>query len=137
MIRATVVKNKIDKPYLTAPVYIRFGEGFDNITSLTELAINTNVIKKSGAFYTFDYGKKQEFKVQGKAQLWKKVNEDEKLLDKIKNSLVIKEDEKAKKDYQIIEEVGDEMEDLMDSVSSNFVEKSKKKKEETTTEEES
>ena len=49
MIRTTVVKNKIDKPYFTGPVYIRFGEGFDNVYSIIELAINNETIKKSGA----------------------------------------------------------------------------------------
>jgi recombination protein RecA len=54
-VNATVVKNKIDKPWLTAPVYIRFGEGFDNVLSIVELAINTKVIKKEANSYIFPH----------------------------------------------------------------------------------
>jgi recombination protein RecA len=68
-VNATIVKNKIDKPYYTAPIYIRFGEGIDNEISIVELACNTGVIKKSGARYNFDVGDKAVFEVFGREGL--------------------------------------------------------------------
>lgn len=127
MVKATVVKNKIDKPYYTAPVYIRFGEGFDNILSLMELAINTGVIKKSGAFLTFE-----DVKAHGKEQMWKILHDDDKIWEKLKSNLVFMQDEQAKEDYskfnESIEEDTDEMGNMLNNIASSFIEKEEVKK---------
>jgi len=128
MIKATVVKNKIDKPWKSAPVYIRFGEGFDNILSIIELAVNTNVIKKSGAFFTFTQGSETLIKAQGKEQLWKALNENGELFTKLSNSLTIREDEQIKEEYADMDQNGDEMDDLLSNVSTTFIEKQQIKK---------
>lgn len=129
-IRATVVKNKIDKPYYSAPIYIRFGEGVDNISSVLDLAINTNVIKRSGAFYSFSQDDKQVVKVAGKEKMWQRLKEDEKLFGILRDSLVIKEDTKVKEEYANVDdslETINEIDDVLGSVSANFIEKKKKK----------
>ena len=131
IIKATVVKNKIDKPYYTAPVYIRFGKGFDNILSIIELAVNTNTIKKSGAFFTFEKNDKSIIKAQGKEQLWRMMDEDDKLCEAIQEKLTIVQDKEAKEEYvQFNEnvEAGDEMEDMMTNIADNYIEKEKDKK---------
>jgi recombination protein RecA len=127
MIKATVVKNKVDKPWRSAPVFIRFGEGFDNILSIIELAVNTGVIKKSGAFFTFSQNNEVLIKAQGKEQLWKALNENEQLFSKLSNSLTVKEDEQAKVEYAQVEQ-GDEMDDVLGNISAGFIEKQSKKK---------
>jgi len=132
MIKASIVKNKIDKPWRAAPVYIRFSEGFDNIQSIIELAINTGVIKKAGAFFTFAHGGENLIKEQGKEQLWKVLNENEKLIVKLRDSLVIKEDQQTKEEYKDIdddnEELKDDIDDVLSNVSSNFIKKQEEKK---------
>jgi recombination protein RecA len=135
-VKATVVKNKIDKPWFTAPIYIRFGEGIDNVRSIIELAVNTGTIKKTGAFFTFTQGNETLIKVQGQEQLWQTLNDDSKLYNKVKASLVIKEDTKTKEQYKNEKQdlPPDEMEDMLNSVADDFIQKEedkKKKKEDT------
>ena len=128
-IKASVVKNKIDKPYRSAPVYIRFGVGFDNIKSILELAINTKVIVKTGSYFTFTLNKKIIFKVQGKEQLWHKLSSDIKAFDALRGCLTIKEDNKIQEIYKETEEdIGEDFESMMNNVGDNFVEKEKAKK---------
>jgi len=136
-IKATVVKNKIDKPWYSAPLYIRFGEGIDNIRSIIELAINTGVIKKTGAFYSFSQGEETLLKVQGQEQLWQALNDDSKLYNKVKSSLIIREDTKAKEMYKNVKQdvsedkqvnSPDEMDDMFKEVESNFLQKEAGKK---------
>jgi recombination protein RecA len=128
MVKVTVVKNKIDKPWYSAPVYIRFGEGFDNILSIMELAINTNIIKKSGAFLTFD-----DVKAQGQGQMWQILHDDNKVLQRLKDNLVLVQDKQAKEDYsKFNEEIEsgkeDVMGDMLGNIASTFIEKEAEKK---------
>jgi recombination protein RecA len=137
-IKASVVKNKIDKPYRTAPLYIRFGEGIDNILSLVDLAVNTGLIKKSGAFFTFSEGNETLFKIQGEEKLREHLFNNEKVFLKIQNSIVIKEDESIKETYAgeadelpPLEELqsSEEMEKAFEQVSNTYIEGQKQKKE--------
>jgi len=125
-IKATVVKNKIDKPWRTAPVYIRFGEGFDNIQSIVELAINIGVIKKEGNSYSFAH-KGGVLKVVGKEQLRKALEEQDKVFDQLRANLVIKEDEAVKKEYEAIENE-DAIDDILNSTAESYIDKQKNKK---------
>lgn len=130
---ATVVKNKIDRPWFSAPIYIRFGEGIDNVRSIIELAVNTGTIKKTGAFYSFEQGEKTLLKVQGMEQLWKTLSDDSKMFNKVKSGLVIKQDEKAKEEYKDDSQDSppDEMDDMLLNVAENFIQKSEAKKKQT------
>ena len=126
---ATVTKNKIDKPWKTGPIHIRFAEGIDNIYSIIELAINSKVIKKGGAFYSFFQGEELLVKKQGKEQLWKAFNEDLTLFKKLQDSLVIEQDATIKEIYQDDEEEEfSEIGDLLGNVADNFIEKQDDKK---------
>jgi recombination protein RecA len=136
-IKASVVKNKIDKPYRSAPLYIRFGEGLDNILSIVKLAVNTGVIKKSGAFFTFSQGDEVLVKIQGEDKLREHLRDNEKIFLKIRDSLVIKEDEQVKETYEgMAEDVppleelasSNEMDAMFDKVSTSFIESQKNKK---------
>jgi recombination protein RecA len=101
-VNVSIVKNKIDKPYYSAPIYIRFGEGIDNEISIVELACNTGIIERSGARYSFDVGDKKVFEVFGRENLRSHLvthPEDYKLLQTVISSKFkegkIKEDEQA------------------------------------------
>lgn len=95
-VKVTIQKNKIDKPYYTAPVYIRFGEGFDNITSIIDLAVACNVVRKAGTYFRFDSGDTTIFNVPGRENLRKYLEENQKILETLSSSVKIKVDEEAK-----------------------------------------
>jgi len=129
-VNATVVKNKIDKPWMAAPIYIRFGEGIDNIQSIMELGINIGVIKRNGAIYTFDHDD-GTLKITGKEHLRKALEEKDKVFDQLRSKITIREDEKLKEDYKNFDQnggnEGDIMEEILESTSASFLEKKKAK----------
>jgi recombination protein RecA len=114
IVYATAIKNRIDAPYKTGPLYIRFGKGFDNILSMIELAANTKVINQKGAYFSFKSGGKQIFNVQGKEKLRELLLNDNKTYSLLRDSLVVKEDSEAEalygeeQDEAMLENVGEE-----------------------------
>jgi recombination protein RecA len=52
--RAKVVKNKIAPPFREANFQLRFGEGIDTLTDLIEVAVDADILKKSGSWYSYD-----------------------------------------------------------------------------------
>lgn len=126
---ASIIKNKIDKPFRRVPAYIRFGEGFDNIKSIIELAVNINAIKRSGAMYTFSDGGEMLIKAQGKEQLWSILNQDEKLFKRLSDSLVVSQDEEVAQQYAGDQDSpADEMDAMLNNVATGYVEKTAAKK---------
>lgn len=51
--KVKIVKNKLGPPFREAEFMIRFGEGIDLLTELTNEAVERGVIKKAGASYQF------------------------------------------------------------------------------------
>lgn len=52
-VRVKVVKNKVAPPFRTAEFDIMFNEGISRVGSLVDLGTELNVLRKSGAFYSF------------------------------------------------------------------------------------
>ncbi len=52
-VRVKVVKNKVAPPFRTAEFDIMFNEGISRIGSIVDLGTELNVLRKSGAFYSF------------------------------------------------------------------------------------
>src|SRR5436190_16710979 len=52
-VRVKVVKNKVAPPFRTAEFDLMFNEGISRIGSLVDLGTELNVLRKSGAFYSF------------------------------------------------------------------------------------
>ena len=52
-VRARVVKNKVAAPFKTAEFDIMFNEGISKEGDLLDLAVESDIVKKSGAFYSF------------------------------------------------------------------------------------
>jgi recombination protein RecA len=53
-VRVKVAKNKMAPPFRLAEFDIMFGEGISREGSLIDVAVDNGVVKKSGAWYTFD-----------------------------------------------------------------------------------
>ena len=53
-IKVVVIKNKMDIPWKSSPIYITFGQGINGIRSLMELGINRKVIVKAGSRYEYN-----------------------------------------------------------------------------------
>lgn len=94
-VKAIIVKNKLDVPHKSGPLYIAFGQGIDNIMSLVTLAINKKIIKKGGAWYEYtDPTEKYSFKVQGVPAIKKHLEEHPEILEAMKPYLLPSEDTK-------------------------------------------
>src|SRR5438876_2015219 len=52
-VRVKVVKNKVAPPFRTAEFDLMFNEGISRIGSIVDLGTEMNVLKKSGAFYSY------------------------------------------------------------------------------------
>lgn len=53
-VRVKVVKNKVAPPFKQAVLEIVYGEGISYISELLDLCVDRNIVKKSGAWYSFE-----------------------------------------------------------------------------------
>lgn len=106
-VRVTIVKNKLDMPWKSGPIYIKFGQGIDNVMSILDLAVNRNVVKKSGASY--EYTDKNtpanSFQVVGKPAAWKRLQENPQIIDSITPLLML--DSVSSEEKKQMKEEGD------------------------------
>ena len=53
-VKARVVKNKVAPPFRSAEFDIMFNHGISKEGNLVDLGVTTGLVKKSGAFFTYD-----------------------------------------------------------------------------------
>ncbi|GAB6282581.1 MAG: recombinase RecA [Ignavibacterium sp.] len=83
--RVKIVKSKVAPPFKEVEFDILYNEGISKIGDAIDLAVAQNVVKKSGAWLTFD-----EERFQGRDQFKAKLNENSELYDKLINELKLK-----------------------------------------------
>ena len=82
--RVKVVKNKVAPPFKTAEFDILYGSGISKIGEIIDICVETEVIKKSGSW--FSYG---ETKLgQGKEAVKKLLEDNPELLEELENKIV-------------------------------------------------
>lgn len=114
--RAKVVKNKMAPPFKQAEFDILYGEGISVEGGILDLAVEHNVVKKSGAWFTYE----GEQLGQGKENVRRFLKDNPELTEEIKYKTMVK--------LGIIEaeeEAVDELEpsssvDPLDDISENF-----------------
>ena len=77
--RCKVVKNKVAPPFKTAEFDILYGSGISKATEIIDLAIQLEVVEKSGAWFYFD-GQRLG---QGKDNVRRLIETDKELLEKL------------------------------------------------------
>lgn len=85
-----VVKNKVAPPFKKVEFEITYGKGVNQEAELLDFAVDAGIIKKSGAWYSFD----NQQLGQGRKAVCSRFSEDEKLRAQIENKL--KESENPK-----------------------------------------
>ena len=82
--RVKVVKNKVAPPFKTAEFDILYGTGISKIGEIIDICVETEVIKKSGSW--FSYG---ETKLgQGKEAVKKLLEDNPELLEELENKII-------------------------------------------------
>lgn len=83
--RVKVVKNKCAPPFRESEFDIMYGEGISRAGDLIDLAVNHNVVEKSGAWFSY----KGERLGQGRENVKNLLNSDATLLERIENDVKI------------------------------------------------
>jgi len=56
-VRVKVVKNKVAPPYTTCTFDLMYGKGVSHVSGVLSLALQKNIVAKSGSWYSFDDNK--------------------------------------------------------------------------------
>ncbi|MFV0274942.1 MAG: recombinase RecA [Bacilli bacterium] len=78
-----VVKNKVAPPFRTASIEIIYGEGISKLGEIIDLAVQANIVDKSGAWYSYN-GEKLG---QGKENVKSLLKENNKLAEELENKV--------------------------------------------------
>ena len=104
--RVKVVKNKVAPPFKQAEFDIMYGEGISKVGDLLDIAADVDIVKKSGAWYSYN-----DIKLgQGRENVKKFLEDNPDLISEI--------DEKVRKHYKLDEnrENAQEEEDTLENL---------------------
>jgi recombination protein RecA len=97
MVKAETVKNKVWFPFRTGEFVIRYGEGIDNVRSVIDVAVASDIIEKGGSWFSYESTVKEHcFTVQGSEKLRKEVLAHKDLIFEIQEKLIAKSSEITK-----------------------------------------
>ena len=80
--KVKIVKSKVAPPFKEVEFDILYNEGISKAGDLLDLSTNLGIVKKSGAWFTFD-----EDRFQGREQFRQKLKEDEEMYKKLENQV--------------------------------------------------
>lgn len=83
--KVKVVKSKVAPPFKEIEFDILYNEGISRSGDVLDLAVNSGIVKKSGAW--FSYG---DERFQGREQLRQRLNEAPELMERIQNEVKVK-----------------------------------------------
>ncbi len=103
VIKMKVTKNKVAVPYKVGEVDLIYGEGFDNKAEVATLAVDSELVSRSGAWYTYIDDKGEEHKWMGKDNVKLGLHENLNIYEEIKAKVlgekqVVKEELEEEKD---------------------------------------
>ena len=81
--RAKIVKNKLAPPFKTVEFDIMYGEGISKIGSTLDMAIELNIIQKTGSWFSYN----DEKIAQGKENCKQYLKEHKEIYDEIENKV--------------------------------------------------
>jgi recombination protein RecA len=98
--KVKVVKSKVAPPFKEVEFDILYNEGISKAGDIIDLATDRNILKKSGAWFTY-----KEDRFQGRDQLKQKMLEDQQLFSSLEKEVkinlgIIKEEQKQTKEEQ-------------------------------------
>jgi len=94
-VRAKVAKNKVAPPFRVAEFDVMFGEGISREGSLLDVAVNEGIVRKAGAWYTFDGDQLGQGRERAKAFLRENPEIAMQLQDRVLRAVGIIDDEAA------------------------------------------
>ncbi len=102
-IRAKVVKNKVAPPFKVAEFDIMFGEGISKTGDILDLAVETDIVKKGGAWYSYKDNKIGQGRENAKKYLAENPDVCEEIDRAVRQAYGLLEDENAPVDITISE----------------------------------
>ncbi len=103
-VKVKVVKNKVAPPFKTAEFDILYGTGISKSSEIIDMAIQLDIVEKSGAWFYFD----GERLGQGKDNVRKLIESDKELMDKLED--LVREKVKSQPIDEAVMENDDEFE---------------------------
>ena len=95
-VRIKVVKNKVAPPFRTAEVDIMYGEGISQTGELLDMAVERDIIEKSGSWFSYGGGHIGQGREKAKAYLGEHPDIMEEIKEKVRATPVVKK-KKGKK----------------------------------------
>ena len=83
--RVKVVKNKVAPPFKLAEFDIMYGEGVSKVGEVLDLAVEFNIIKKSGSWFSYDETKLG----QGRDAVKQMINDNPDLMDELEEKIKV------------------------------------------------
>ncbi|MDJ0498887.1 MAG: hypothetical protein QNJ89_13720, partial [Acidimicrobiia bacterium] len=106
-VRAKIVKNKVAPPFRVAEFDIMFGEGISREGSLIDVAVEHGIVRKAGAWFTYDGDQLGQGREKAKLFLRENPEIAMQLQDKVFHAVGLIEDEESGESIQVDEETGE------------------------------
>ncbi|ERJ90537.1 RecA protein [Selenomonas sp. oral taxon 892 str. F0426] len=95
--RAKIVKNKVAPPFKTAEFDIMYGEGVSRLGSIIDMAVDLDIVDKSGAWYSYEGTRLGQGKENAKVTLEEKPELIAEIEEKIRTKLLVEGEPSKKK----------------------------------------